>query len=60
MVLSLCCISALVALHSLACPVQASAKGKKVKPTAASTKAMKAMFTICPPLYICTCVMLGE
>ena len=54
MVLTLCGISALVAWHSLACPVQANAKAKKVNSKATSKKAMKAMLTICHLLDICT------
>ena len=49
MVLTLCDISALVALHPLACPVQASAATKKAAAAKAKLgpkKAMKAMFTI--------------
>lgn len=47
---TLCDVSALVALHPLACPVQASAATKKATAAAKAKlgpkKAMKAMFTI--------------
>jgi hypothetical protein len=71
MVLTMCDISALVALHSPACPVQASAIQKKIaKETGAATtastkkkntkKTSKAMLAICFLLYACCWTSRGD